>query len=88
MDFREFQLFNQQFPALLYPVYRLQLAMKTHSMGETWWTKRAELLAHLKDTKQNAGEAQAALAKAKEQQHQAKYGFLQRVRISYLDAFF
>ncbi|CAK4124861.1 hypothetical protein Ae201684P_013607 [Aphanomyces euteiches] len=72
MDFREFQLLNQQFPALLYPVYRLQLAMKTYSMGETWWNKRAELLAHLKETKQNASETQAALAKAKEQQRQAK----------------
>ncbi|KAH9181136.1 hypothetical protein AeNC1_016889, partial [Aphanomyces euteiches] len=71
MDFREFQLLNQQFPALLYPVYRLQLAMKTYSMGETWWNKRAELLAHLKETKQNASETQAALAKAKEQQRQA-----------------
>ncbi|KAF0689428.1 Aste57867_19134 [Aphanomyces stellatus] len=74
VDFAEFVVLNQQFPALLYPVYRLQLAMKEHTMGESWWIKRADLLNELKFAKEHPeGDQQAvAAAKAKEQRRKTK----------------
>ncbi|RHY31068.1 hypothetical protein DYB32_003783 [Aphanomyces invadans] len=72
VDFREFQILNQQFPTLLYPVYRLQQSMKVHSMGEAWWNKRATLLSQLKDLRENGDATALAAAKAKEQRRKTR----------------
>ncbi|KDO30839.1 hypothetical protein SPRG_04740 [Saprolegnia parasitica CBS 223.65] len=63
IDFREFESLNQQFPTLLYPVYRLQENLRAYSMGEAWWTKRAVLLQAIKDEKDKPeGESKEAIA--------------------------
>ncbi|OQR88178.1 hypothetical protein ACHHYP_07281 [Achlya hypogyna] len=62
IDFREFQSLNEQFPTLLYPVYRLQENLKRHSMGTSWWAKRAAVLQAIKDEKDKPeGETKEAL---------------------------
>ncbi|RHZ28175.1 hypothetical protein DYB26_005629 [Aphanomyces astaci] len=72
VDFKEFQILNQQFPTLLYPVYRLQQSMKVHSMGESWWNRRATLLNDLKDLKENGDAAAIAASKAKDRRRKTR----------------
>lgn len=37
IDYTEFQLLNKQFPMLLFPAFRLQQQMQTHSLGSRRW---------------------------------------------------
>jgi hypothetical protein len=37
IDYTEFQVLNKQFPMLLFPAFRLQQQMQTHSLGSRRW---------------------------------------------------
>ncbi|OQR91232.1 hypothetical protein THRCLA_09061 [Thraustotheca clavata] len=78
LDFAEFELLHQQFPTLLYPVFRLQENLKLYTMGSSWWRKRVELLQAIKDEKDRPeGERKediAAKKKAKRQLARKKMG--------------
>ena len=51
IDFKEFQLFNAEWPALFYPAYRLNTAMIDKIMGEKYWTKKKRSMQDVKDKK-------------------------------------
>ena len=66
IDFKEFQLFNAEWPALFYPAYRLNSAMIEKIMGEKYWMKKKRELQDVKDKKKRELEKKKrkALAKA------------------------
>jgi sphingosine kinase/serine/threonine-protein phosphatase 2B regulatory subunit len=49
IDFEEFKELNHKFPALLYPVFRIQANMRLFTMGDKWWTLKIEQLIQEKD---------------------------------------
>ncbi|CAN0351765.1 unnamed protein product, partial [Laminaria digitata] len=40
IEFWEFELFNQAFPSLFFPAFRLQVKMMQAVWGEAWWRRR------------------------------------------------
>lgn len=43
-DFKEFIKLNEEFPAVLFPAFRLQQSMKVNIMGEAWWDRKAAIM--------------------------------------------
>ena len=66
VDFKEFQLFNAEWPALFYPAFRLNTSFIEKIMGEKYWMKKKRQLQDVKDKKRREQEKkkQRALAKA------------------------
>jgi len=73
VDFPEVRFFNKQYPALLYPAYRLQYNMMLTTMGEEWWNGRKALLQDIREDKVKAEELKRAKKEArKEKMRQRK----------------
>jgi len=44
VDWREFNQFHVDFPALFYPAFRIQQTMITQTMGQRWWDRKKRYL--------------------------------------------
>ena len=48
-DFNEMVSLNSQYPAILFPAFRLQASMMNSILGERWWLGKKNMLAFLKE---------------------------------------
>ena len=48
-DFNEMVNLNSQYPAILFPAFRLQASMMNSILGERWWLGKKNMLAFLKE---------------------------------------